>query len=445
MKDMLYSRLLRDVIFPLGDRVMGTNFISHLKYWEGIQRLSAAELEMLQLKNLDRMLVHATTKSRYYRDLRVERSSDPVTWLKRFPALNKGGIKQHLDSMLCEPKEGLVEMMSSGSSGIQGSVYGTKREMTSHMALHVLFWEWGGYRLGNSLMQTGMTPGRGVVKRLKDILLRTDYVPAFGMDDAFMLRKLRELQRDPRDHLGGYASSLYLLARTARDHDIRDIRFNSVFSWGDKLFAHYRKLIESQFQTRVYDSYGCTEGLMIAGQKDRDDYYVCSPQVYVEILDDAGNEVPPGQYGKVVVTSLDAFAMPLIRYEVHDLATRGIRKLGEHYELGFPILENIIGRDTDIVVTPGGRNLIVHTFTGIFEFFTQIRQFKVIQRAVDEIEVEYIRGEGFEIGVLAKITDVMTERIGERLNVRYREVDHIPPSPSGKPQIVESTLRREAP
>ena len=207
------------------------------------------------------------------------------------------------------------------------------------------------------------------------------------------------------------------------------------------MFPHYRKLIEEIFSTKVYDSYGCTEGLMMAAQKDKSSYYTMSPHVYIELLDKNGNEVKSGELGYVVVTRLDAYAMPLIRYYLGDLAIKGERNTSEKFDLGFPLIEKIIGRDTDIVRTASGKYMVVHSFTGIFEHIPEVKQFRVIQRTLSEIEIEIIPDKGFSEGVYKKVEDIIHNALQEPFGIQFRIVDFIPSTPSGKPQIIQSFIK----
>lgn len=440
---MLYNFLLNNIILPAGDTLLGTSYIRNLRQWRKLQHASADELRKLQRNNLEKLLSHAVANVPYYRGLGVEKKADPYKWLSGFPILYKNTIKANMDSIVLGDKDKLVKESSSGSSGIQGTIYLTRQEASISQAIQTLWWEWAGYRFGHSILQTGITPNRRIVKRIKDILLRTDYVVAFGISEAEILNRLRQIQKKPRKHMGGYASSLYLFAKVARENNIRNIRFDSVISWGDKLFPHYRALIESQFGTRIFDTYGCTEGIMIGAQKDRTDYYVMSPHVHVELLDDEGREVRPGQLGKVVVTRLDAFAMPLIRYYLGDLAEKpALEATAEPGELHFPRISRIIGRDTDIVKTASGKFMVVHSFTGIFEHIPEIKQFRVIQRDLSGIEIEYIPDSGFAAPVLDQVQAKINGYLHEDFPVSFREVEHIPATPSGKPQIIQSFLKQ---
>jgi phenylacetate-CoA ligase len=207
------------------------------------------------------------------------------------------------------------------------------------------------------------------------------------------------------------------------------------------MFPHFRRTIEEQFQTRVFDTYGCTEGCMIAAQCDCFSYHIMTPQVYVEVLDDHGQPVPPGVFGNVIVTRLDNYSMPLIRYHVGDLASLEPPDRMCECGRGLPLLKQIIGRDTDIVRTRSGKHMIVHFFTGIFEFYPQIKQFRVVQETLDEITIEYIPDAGFTPAITKKINEQITSLLQEDFPVRFIEVDRIDPTPSGKPQIVQSLVR----
>ena len=81
-------------------------------------------------------------------------------------------------------------------------------------------------------------------------------------------------------------------------------------------------MIENKFNTEVFDTYGAAEGLMIAGECSEHKYHVLAPHVHIEILDEDGRTVPDGTLGQVVVTSLDNYLMPLIRYKIGDLAIK---------------------------------------------------------------------------------------------------------------------------
>ena len=90
--------------------------------------------------------------------------------------------------------------------------------------------------------------------------------------------------------------------------------------------------------------------------------------------------------------------------------------------------------------TPNGKTLVVHFFTGIFEHVEEIRQFQVVQHAYDDIEIRYIPSSCFNSVCLNDIKKEIWNKANEEFQLRFSKVDFIAPSPSGKPQIVESKL-----
>ena len=436
-----YNQILEKIILPVGDYTFGTSFISELKNWRKISQLSEKELNRLSAINLGKLLGFTTSNVPFYKQFAGGNTLDPVPWLKTLPVVDKTDYNRDIERFLSASRGKLIPYYSSGSSGIQGIVYMNKREQSIAQAVQTMFWEWSGYYPGKPIVQTGMTPNRGTAKSLKDFFLNTRYYNAFGLDQDAITAILLKQANQKNFHLGGYASSLYLLATIALENSITDVRFDAAISWGDKMFPHYRQKISEAFACKVLDTYGTTEGTMIAAQKDLDYYYIITPHVYLEILDENNNEVPDGNIGRVVVTRLDGYSMPLIRYANGDLAMKLPKnRYPEKRDLAFPLLEMVVGRDTDIVYTASGKHLIVHFFTGIFEFYSEIKQFKVIQRELTKIEIEYLAGKGFCSDILHRIEDSIAQKLGERLTIDWKEVQSIKPTASGKPQIIESFI-----
>jgi phenylacetate-CoA ligase len=419
----------------MGDSLIGGSMMSELRKLRKMKGDPSFQRE--KLKNI---LQHAVKKSPYYRDLNIPFSEDPVTFLKKFPILTKQILRQETDRLLTMPIHGLSRECSSGTSGFQSIVYWTKHEQSQHRATQLLWWEWAGLRMGDPILQTGITPNRKLVKGIKDKLLNTYYLQAFSHSEEDVKKAFDWVKTKKDPVLAGYASSLYVLAQFAEKMG-EQLSFKTAISWGDKLFPHYRKQIERVFNTHVHETYGSAEGLMMGAQKDLDYMYLMNQNVYVELVDDQGNEVPEGEMGHVVVTSLNAYAMPLIRYRIGDLARMLPR---ENYPakrtLDYPIIEKVIGRDTDLVRTPGGKMLVVHSFTGIFEHIPEISQFRITQEKLTGITVEFVAGDGYHEQLLDRIREKIGENIREAFDIEFIERNQIPPSASGKPQLIISKI-----
>lgn len=438
--DSLHNQLLEKVVLPIGDKVEGGEFMRWFQRYRKEQWLNHEQLMGLQNRRLRNLLDFARRNVPFYADVpaKLENSIDDIG---RFPIITKTIINENLGQLLTMPKEKLLSESSSGSSGIQGVVYMDRSSQASQRAMQLLWFEWSGYKIGDSVLQTGMTTKRGIIKAAKDLFLNTQYISAFKLDPNQIEDLLKQLRHRPRKYLFGYASSLFVLAETAIELGLDNIRFEAAVSWGDKLFPHYRTKIKQAFGCETMDTYGCTEGAMVAAQCNEGKYHLSVNQCYVEIVDEFGNRIPPGEMGRVIVTRLDNFSMPLIRYDLGDLAelAPGIEKQCGCQRWS-PLLRRIVGRNTDIVKTRSGKNMIVHFFTAIFEHIPEIKQFKVIQRTLDEIEIHYIAGSGFEKTVLERIEKMIHDHLDEKFPISWLETADISATKSGKPEIIKSFL-----
>lgn len=427
--------LLEHLVLPMGDTMIGGSMMSELRK---LRKMNGDA--QFQQEKLMKVLQHAAKRSPYYKELNIPFHEDPVTYLKRFPILTKQILRSETDRLLTMPVHGLSRECSSGTSGFQSIVYWTKQEQSQHRATQLLWWEWAGFRMGDPILQTGITPNRKLIKGIKDKLLNTYYLQAFSHSEEDVKKAFDWVKSKKDPVLAGYASSLYVLAQFAEKMG-EQLHFKTAISWGDKLFPHYRRQIERVFGTKVHETYGSAEGLMMGAQKDLDHMYLMNQNVFFELVDDDGNDVKEGEMGHVIVTSLNAYAMPLIRYRIGDLARMLPRdQYPVKRSMDYPIIEKVIGRDTDLVRTPGGKVLVVHSFTGIFEHIPEISQFRITQEKLSGIKVEFVPGEGYHEQLLDKIREKLDENIREPFAVEFIERNQIPPSASGKPQLIISKI-----
>ena len=396
----VYSFFTKYITMPFADFILGISLNKHLKEWRKIQWYSKKQLSNLQREKLFKILSHSKKHIPYYRlimkNIDLTNENDPYQALKKMPALTKNIIKENLPNNIIDHFGKIYQTeKTSGSSGQQGVFYLDKMSYSNTVAIQSLWWEWSGYSFGLPTILLGINPERGIIKHIKDFLFRTTYVNAFDLDDEKIRNLLRKIRKQ-KYFLMGYPSAIYHLAKFVENNNIKNVKLNAVVSFGDKLFEHYRKTIENAFKTKIYDTYGACEGTMIAAECDEKVYHIMSPHVIVEVLDDEGKDVSPGELGNIHVTHLDNYLMPLIRYKIGDLGILGNKKSSCGCGRSFPVLKKLIGRDTDIIYTNSGKPLVVHFFTGIFEHFEEIEQFQIIQKKSDPFIINYIPSKKFK-------------------------------------------------
>src|SRR5690606_26923890 len=250
---------------------------------------------------------------------------------------------------------------------------------------------WGGLEFGDGLLQFGISPNRTLPKKLKDVFFNVNYQEAFALDDAKCEIIYNQVKKSKTKFIIGYPSAINqfaeFLIKNKLSHPIK-----TIVSLGDKLFSHFEENFKQAFNDPlVIDTYGCAEGFLMACRYDTPYYYISAPHVYIEIVDDNGNDVPDGKLGNVLVTCFSNLAQPFIRYKVGDLAVKLPKeKYPKDRKFQYPLLERIVGRETDVVKTPNGKTLIVHSFTRIIEYYPDIKQYQIIQESINEIVIKYI-------------------------------------------------------
>ncbi|MFA6710171.1 MAG: phenylacetate--CoA ligase [Candidatus Methanomethylophilaceae archaeon] len=186
--------------------------------------------------------------------------------------------------------------------------------------------------------------------------------------------------------------------------------------WGDKM----RDRIARELGVELYDIYGLTEiygpGIGISCGNNSGIHY-WDDYVYCEIIDPkTGKNVPDGEYGELVITTLRKQGAPLIRYRTHDL-TRIIP--GECVcGSGFPRIDILIGRTDDMVKVKG-----VNIFPGqIDELLNDIdgvsSEYQVI---IDHLNGKDIMTLFFETGIdrdgYEKLESIVRDRFKGRIGI----------------------------
>lgn len=434
----LYNSLLKRVILPLGDAIFGGNYLKFIKKWKVLDNKSETELDDIQQNALDKILEYTIKHVPYYKNQNSKK-------LKDFPVLTKSILRESVNELVSELHDvsKLDKHHSSGSTGVQSFTYMTHDHKFYLRALQTHWWNWSGYSFGSNLLQFGISQKRTFIKKLKDLFFRCTYVKAFGLSEIELQEILKNISNKKSLFIAGYPSVINQLAKVGLKHNI-STNINGIICFGDKLFNHYKENIYTAFgnDVKLIDTYGCAEGLLMACKYDLDYYYIMSPHVYIEIVDDNNNLVKDGEIGNVLVTCLTNFAMPIIRYKLGDLAIKLPKeKYPKNRLLNYPLLEKVVGRETDIIKTTKGITLNVHSFTGVLEYYQDIKQYKVIQNDLKSIIIEYVIDTEFDKVILNDIKSKLNDLTGNCLEITFKKVNVIKPTKSGKPQIIESNLK----
>jgi len=238
------------------------------------------------------------------------------------------------------------------------------------------------------------------------------------------------LERENPEYLLTYPSNLLQLARLYRERGMTLPNLRSIETFAEVLQPEVREACREAWDVPVVDMYSAQEAGYIALQcPDHEHYHVQAESALVEVLNDQGSPCRPGEMGRVIVTPLHNFATPLIRYEIGDYA-----EVGEACSCGrgLPVLNRILGRVRNMLTLPSGDTLWPSFPARLFVTVAPVKQFQLIQRRPDEIEVMLVVDETLSGDQEERLREFLNKRFGHPFAYRFTYVDEIPRSASGK-------------
>jgi phenylacetate-CoA ligase len=434
--------LIRRVIGPAWATWEGSHYLHHYRHLLRTQYQAPEQIRARQWKALKGLLRHAYRTVPFYRE-RMSRAGivpEEVRGFedfRRLPLLTKDDLRQHGGTLLSRSfaRRNLHRKTTSGSTGVSVEVWVDDASMQWKRACTLRSDEWSGWRFGEPVAKVWGNPEylkRGWRGRLRNTLLeRAHYLDTLKMDEAALARFAQDFLAMPPSLLFGHAHSVYLLAEYLRARRIKAPRPRGIITTAMVLHDWQRKCIEQVFDRKVTNRYGCEEVSLIACECERHEgLHVNADGVYVEIIRN-GRPAQPGESGSVVVTDLTNRAMPILRYQVGDVAVVSDRGCG--CGRGLPLLERLEGREADYVVTPAGELISGISLTENFAVQVPgIAQLQILQESLSRFVFRIVRSPAFGQASLGEIDRLVHLRFGDAVRYDCEYVERIPQEPSGK-------------
>jgi phenylacetate-CoA ligase len=447
---MSYERwLFGRVLYPAYHAAARDDVMRHIETLERNQWLGPSELQALQAEKLDRLMRHAARHVPYYRPFLegIEGRGFSMAELQRLPPLTKATIRsagRNLIAANAQPRD-LKANSTSGSTGEPLYFYTDERSASCRKASVVRNKRWTGLEPGDRQLVLWGSPvdtakSQQLRGKVHSWLTRSRLVSAYDLSRDKLEDCLREIESYRPRLLVAYPSVLEELAQQVQRSARGTIRLPAVLTSAETLYPHQRALFEQVFATPVFNRYGCREVGDIAQEcAVHDGLHINSDRVLVEIVREDGSWCEPGELGDVLVTDLDNYGMPLIRYAIGDRAAlapatpcscgRGLQRLA--------LVE---GRTLDVVRFPNGSAVGGTYWTILLRKRPGIDQFQVVQKALDELVIRYIAAAPLSAETAEFVRNDVLQRAGAGFRVVFERVDRIAVTAGGKRRIVISDL-----
>lgn len=422
---------------PLSNHVKNSlNFLLDSQYF------SLEEIHNYQWNKLSVLLNHAYSKVPYYRkifnlygimpeDIRSDKE------FSLLPVLTKN-ILQDLFQELISENSDLSEITLNSTGGSTGAPLNFYQDSNFKIwadAARLRAWRylpgfdesileaifWGAFRdIGKPLpfIQTVHNVFRERVLPLNTFDLDDRLLKKYFIWHNFFRPKL----------LRGYATSLFYVANYIESHDIRFYKPKAIISSTEVLHPRMRAQIEKIFQCDVFDSYGCREVSQIATECcHHNGFHIVFENQYVEIVDN-----------EIIVTNLNNFFMPFIRYKVGDLASH---ISNEPCSCGrfSPRIMNLTGRDNDNIEFPNGKIVNGEFFEFLFFGIPDVIQYQVVYyKSIEKLQIKMHLRQGSS-DPASMIQKILYDKF-QFDNVFFLYTDVFDKTPTGKLRFVYTVI-----
>jgi len=419
----------------------------NLRFLTKNQWCSQENITSFQNCALQRLIAYAYEFVPYYRRIMDSLALQPtdirtISDIAKLPTLSKEDITNNWQDLISKQSADFNTSVrkTGGSTGRPIQVLNHYRNGAWELAAFRRGLGFGGYKYGERIIELfGGTLGsapQGRLKKWKRRFSGVVFLPAFEIGQETLRHYVQTIKRSRAKYLRGYASATYLLAKLAQENNL-DIYFNAVFPTAEMLYDFQRDTIERAFRCQVFNQYGCGECNSIGFEcPSHSGLHVSDEHVLLEVLKDSV-PAPAGQMGAATITTLQNYAMPLIRYQNGDILS--ITKEPCPCGRGLSRIIEIHGRANDLLRAQDGRLISGAFIPHLFRETEGIKQVQVIQQQADRIILKVVKGKKFSSEELQAKTQVIRKYMGDvHINVEY--VSAITASPQGKLRFVISSF-----
>lgn len=409
---------------------------------------TAESIDKLQLEKVRLLMVHAYEHVPFYKTRFDNCRFDPYNIsdksdLEIIPPLTRKDLQMYFSDDLradnYNPNQCYVSK-TGGSTGKPVSFMRDNKCLAIGTAASYAGWEMSGWSLGEPTLTIWGNPT--TVKnhwekpssRLKAFLSNQYRFPAYELKSADAFKKLTALLFSAKPkYITGYTRAIFLLAEYLRKENISlDFQVKGVLTTAETIFDNQRESIQSSLGP-VYDCYGCGEIHSIA--------YQCSPGGNYHIMDwhvlVQYESTPDINESTLLITDLDNYAFPLIRYRNGDLAIPS-NSTSCNCGRNSSQLKRISGRTSDIIQTKSGGYFVVPSLIGISALREAegILEYQFVQTLSGVIQMRIRANENFKNVYLKLFKDYLIHHISSHDVWDVRTDLPIIYSKSGKAKIL---------
>jgi phenylacetate-CoA ligase len=433
-----------------GEMGILSDFRQFLPLWTADRDALAAR----KLVALKAILLHASKTSAFYHDSFQRAGFDPngissLSDLTALPFLTKVDLSKEMSRVLSNQfrKEDLMTYTTGGSSGLTLTFYRDKRTTEIRRAQDLLFSHKIGVYPGAKRAWVWGAPldawRRYTVKsRIRNALSeRAIFFHSYHGSDTNIEAFLQNLNKHRPEVIMAYPNMLAVLAEYARDHKISIHPVPKVVVTAESVYDWQRELFKQVFGAVTYERYGAREMGTLASETDcHHGLHIFEPTYVIEVVDQQGKAVAPGEMGELVITDLCNYAMPLIRYRTGDMITLDDSPCS--CDCTWRRISSVGGRILDLVSKSDGSRVAGQVILDILRDATLRCRVQIRQRSVNTFVIQHLPADTIGDDLRGKVQQTFRTYLGGEVNVAYETVNELTHDKSGKYRWFINELNR---
>jgi phenylacetate-CoA ligase len=368
-------------ILKTAAKILNNPFLAYYDQLKKNCALSNQKLKSLQVDKTNKLLNHASQNIPFYKKRFANLKSESINNL---PMLSKQELKDAGTEVIANKRK-LIKKTTSGTTGPAFSFYIDKDFFALELARNLRIFDFAEVELGEPwvLLVPLRDKKNSVFSYLSNrlvldaALLSSGKTPLccpktkekqFKPDERIIRIFFDKIKKHQPKLICSYPSTLIALATDVKNWNVKGICSKKIITSGEVLTQPARKFIQEVFQSEVFDLYGTTEFPAIAEEcKEHKGLHIFSDSYIVEF----------GNKGEIVITDLENYSMPFIKYQTGDIG----KPVSNQCSCGcsFPLMEVLRGRVSDLIVAPNGQFLRANFFATLLEKNKEIKKYQIVQ------------------------------------------------------------------
>jgi phenylacetate-CoA ligase len=418
----------------------GQHVWNYLSDVQRVQYLPAEDIRKIRDMKIRNIVQHASRNVPYYMKCFKAHGIFPdkirgLDDLVHIPILTKRTVLENEEDLIDKNhQKKLYTRKTSGSTGMTLHFKKEGNALALNDAIMYRCYSWNGIGIGDKQARFWGVPVRPILnvkEQLKDLVLNRIRISAFEISVSSCIDQYRRIQRFKPAYFYGYTTAIYGFCLFAQKMglDLNGLGLKAVICTAEKMYPHHRELFSQAFQCPVIDEYGSSENGIIAFQCREGNMHMMADHLGIEFLDENNDRVKPGELGKIVITDLGTYGMPLIRYEIGDMG----RYSEETCTCGvnLPLMDIVEGRKEDFIRTQDGK--LVHAAYLCYTLKDDaVQEFKMYQKGLDRFLVQIVRSPSFDKDTERRLENNLRSALGNEVVISFEYPERIPREASGK-------------